>query len=129
SSSLVKPARSSLSASAVRHPAGRARLVPGYSYWHHRHAANQRVPGQYHSQRSAILLHHSDRGMIPGVDMNSIFKFSVPKIIVLTLSFFFILILSCYAQWVQQTIQLKLGWNAVFLEARPDPAVCDALFA
>ena len=61
--------------------------------------------------------------------MNSIFKFSVPKIIVLTLSFFFILILSCSAQWVQQTIQLKPGWNAVFLEARPEPEDCDALFA
>lgn len=33
------------------------------------------------------------------------------------------------AQWTQQTIQLKPGWNAVFLEVNPEPQQCDALFA
>ena len=32
------------------------------------------------------------------------------------------------AQWVQQQIVLKPGWNAVFLEVDPNPADCDALF-
>jgi hypothetical protein len=33
------------------------------------------------------------------------------------------------AQWVQQQIVLKPGWNAVFLEVDPTPSDCDALFA
>lgn len=34
-----------------------------------------------------------------------------------------------HAQWVQQTISLKPGWNAVFLEVDPDPQQCDVLFS
>jgi hypothetical protein len=34
-----------------------------------------------------------------------------------------------HAQWQQQTVQLRPGWNAVFLEVHPEPAECDALFA
>lgn len=33
------------------------------------------------------------------------------------------------AQWVQQQIVLRPGWNAVFLEIDPTPQDCDALFA
>jgi hypothetical protein len=33
------------------------------------------------------------------------------------------------AQWVQQQIVLKPGWNSVFLEVDPTPGDCDALFA
>jgi hypothetical protein len=33
------------------------------------------------------------------------------------------------AQWMQQTFQLRPGWNAVFLEVRPEPEDCDAQFA
>jgi len=33
------------------------------------------------------------------------------------------------AQWVQQSIQLRPGWNAVFLEVDPSPEDCDTLFA
>ena len=33
------------------------------------------------------------------------------------------------AQWVQQQIVLKPGWNAVFLEVDPAPNECDAAFA
>jgi hypothetical protein len=33
------------------------------------------------------------------------------------------------AQWMQQTFQLKPGWNAVFLEVAPEPDLCDAQFA
>jgi len=33
------------------------------------------------------------------------------------------------AQWVQQQIVLRSGWNAVFLEVDPTPAECDTLFA
>ena len=33
------------------------------------------------------------------------------------------------AQWVQQQIVLRPGWNAVFLEVDPTPSDCDALFA
>src|SRR4051812_48710424 len=32
---------------------------------------------------------------------------------------------TCHAQWMQQTIQLKPGWNAVFLEMQPEPQQCD----
>jgi hypothetical protein len=33
------------------------------------------------------------------------------------------------AQWTNQTITLKPGWNSVFLEVQPEPAECDTLFA
>ena len=33
------------------------------------------------------------------------------------------------AQWLQQQIVLKPGWNAVFLEVDPSPKECDALLA
>jgi len=33
------------------------------------------------------------------------------------------------AQWVQQQIVLKPGWNSVFLEVDPNPSDCDAIFA
>src|SRR5262245_9624350 len=33
------------------------------------------------------------------------------------------------AQWSKQTVPLKPGWNAVFLEVHPQPEDCDALFA
>lgn len=33
------------------------------------------------------------------------------------------------AQWVQQSIQLRPGWNAVFLEVDPRPQDCDSLLA
>lgn len=36
---------------------------------------------------------------------------------------------TCAAQWVQQTIQLRPGWNAIFLEIDPTPQDCDTLFA
>lgn len=32
------------------------------------------------------------------------------------------------AQWMTQSISLKPGWNAVFLEVDPEPAGCDAVF-
>lgn len=34
-----------------------------------------------------------------------------------------------FAQWTNQTIVLRPGWNAVFLELQPEPRECDALFA
>ena len=34
-----------------------------------------------------------------------------------------------HAQWVQQQIVLKAGWNAVFLEVHPAADACDAVFA
>src|SRR4051794_41060286 len=37
--------------------------------------------------------------------------------------------LTCQAQWVTQTITLRLGWNAVYLEIEPAPAGCDSIFA
>ena len=33
------------------------------------------------------------------------------------------------AQWAQQSIPLRAGWNAVFLEVDPSPEDCDSLFA
>lgn len=33
------------------------------------------------------------------------------------------------AQWTNQTIILRPGWNSVFLEIQPEPRECDALFA
>lgn len=37
--------------------------------------------------------------------------------------------LPLHAQWTQQTITLRAGWNAVFLNVLPEPADCDSLFA
>jgi hypothetical protein len=40
--------------------------------------------------------------------------------------------LSCaaaLAQWTNQTITLRPGWNAVFLEVQPAPGDCDTVFA
>src|SRR5688572_935239 len=37
--------------------------------------------------------------------------------------------LPALAQWTNQTIVLRQGWNAVFLEIQPEPRECDALFA
>ena len=39
------------------------------------------------------------------------------------------LAIDAHAQWVQQQIVLRPGWNAVFLEVDPSPRECDALFA
>lgn len=33
------------------------------------------------------------------------------------------------AQWTNQTIVLRPGWNSVFLEIQPEPRECDAVFA
>jgi len=33
------------------------------------------------------------------------------------------------AQWATQTIQLRPGWNAVYLEVEPEPRECDAVLA
>lgn len=47
-----------------------------------------------------------------------------------SVAFLFVLIASpflpsrCEAQWIEQTIELKAGWNAVFLEVEPFPAEC-----
>src|SRR5262245_37111292 len=38
-------------------------------------------------------------------------------------------VLPAFAQWTNQTLVLKPGWNAVFLEIQPEPRECDALFA
>jgi len=35
---------------------------------------------------------------------------------------------SAYGQWVEQTIHLQPGWNAVFLEVQPYPRDCDTIF-
>lgn len=47
------------------------------------------------------------------------------------LSFSFCLLssLPATAQWAAQTITLRPGWNAVFLEVQPEPRECDAVFA
>src|SRR3989442_10013315 len=37
--------------------------------------------------------------------------------------------LPTFAQWADQTIVLRPGWNAAHLEVRPAPAECDAIFA
>lgn len=34
----------------------------------------------------------------------------------------------CEAQWIEQTISLQQGWNAVFLEVEPYPKDCQILF-
>jgi hypothetical protein len=36
---------------------------------------------------------------------------------------------SATAQWVTQTLNLRPGWNAVYLEVQPEPAECDQVFA
>jgi len=54
----------------------------------------------------------------------------MPRAIIFVLvSLFCALATPSHAQWVQQQIALKPGWNAVFLEVDPTPAECDALFA
>ncbi len=37
--------------------------------------------------------------------------------------------LSASAQWMTQTLNLRQGWNAVFLEVQPNPSDCDTVFA
>jgi hypothetical protein len=37
--------------------------------------------------------------------------------------------LPALAQWTTQTVPLRPGWNAVFLEVQPEPRECDAIFA
>lgn len=37
--------------------------------------------------------------------------------------------LPALAQWTNQTVVLRPGWNSVFLEIQPEPRECDALFA
>src|SRR5688572_19622989 len=37
--------------------------------------------------------------------------------------------LQAQGQWTTQTIQLRGGWNAVFVEVQPEPASCEAVFA
>ncbi len=37
--------------------------------------------------------------------------------------------LPALAQWTTQTIPLRPGWNAVFLEVQPEPRECEALFS
>ena len=32
-------------------------------------------------------------------------------------------------QWTTQTIVLRPGWNAVYLEVQPEPRDCDSIFA
>jgi hypothetical protein len=54
----------------------------------------------------------------------------MPRAIIFVLvSFFCALATPSHAQWVQQQVVLKPGWNAVFLEVDPAPEECDALFA
>src|SRR4051794_28627858 len=38
------------------------------------------------------------------------------------------LALSASAQWVTQTITLRPGWNAIYLEVEPEPSGCAAVF-
>lgn len=40
----------------------------------------------------------------------------------------FFTVMPAFAQWTTQTIHLKPGWNAVFLEVQPQPNDCDTLF-
>ncbi len=35
---------------------------------------------------------------------------------------------SIFGQWVEQTISLDPGWNAVYLEVQPEPQQCDVVF-
>jgi hypothetical protein len=39
------------------------------------------------------------------------------------------LALPAHSQWTTQTVALRPGWNAVFLEIEPEPKRCDQLFA
>jgi hypothetical protein len=48
---------------------------------------------------------------------------------VLFLLFTLLGVLPAFAQWTNQTIVLRPGWNSVFLEIQPEPRECDALFA
>ena len=42
---------------------------------------------------------------------------------------FFVMTFSASAQWATQAIQLRPGWNAVFLELQPEPREIDSVFA
>ena len=48
---------------------------------------------------------------------------------VLVTGLFCLMATQASAQWVQQQIVLKPGWNSVFLEVDPSPNDCDTLFA
>src|SRR5262245_49286660 len=48
---------------------------------------------------------------------------------VVFLSFMLAVVLPACAQWTNQTIVLRPGCNAVFLELQPEPRECDAVFA
>src|SRR5262245_30041437 len=37
--------------------------------------------------------------------------------------------LPAFAQWTNQTIVLRPGWNSVFLELQPEPRECDVIFS
>ena len=39
------------------------------------------------------------------------------------------LALEAHAQWTTQSIQLRAGWNAVFIQVQPEPSACHAAFA
>ena len=52
--------------------------------------------------------------------------FKLPASIVLLLA---TLAWPCHAEWMQQTIVLRAGWNAVFLNIQPEPADCDGALA
>ena len=42
--------------------------------------------------------------------------------------FVFVMPLAVHAQWMTQTIELKQGWNAIWLTLQPVPASCDVVF-
>ncbi len=37
--------------------------------------------------------------------------------------------MTAWAQWTTQTIPLRSGWNAIYLEVQPQPEECDQIFA
>jgi hypothetical protein len=53
----------------------------------------------------------------------------IPRRLILSAALVCLGTLSASAQWVTQTLNLRQGWNAVFLEVQPNPSGCDALFA
>jgi hypothetical protein len=70
-----------------------------------------------------FFLRCGSRGMIAaGTHMKSLYQIGVIALLTSFPS-------GMHAQWVQQTISLKAGWNAIFLNVQPEPADCDALFA
>jgi len=56
--------------------------------------------------------------------LNSIFKIICMECLILTL----FNITDSYAQWVEQSITLEPGWNAVYLEVQPEPRECEVVF-